>query len=164
MLLQHPEALLDATRYNDMMQLHAMAWSTFVPFCGAMLCFDLKVEFLWFPFFWIPTSWPMEIEKRILVNHPTCFGILLVDKSVRLQSSAIVKVWGKVAFHLYGSQGQIHLGLPKCSVEGSPKVSSRFFQGSAKVPPRRLQGCPRQFFGSLCHALVSPLTRHESDT
>ncbi len=59
-----------------------------------------------------------------------------------------------------GSLGQICLGLPKSSVEGSPrfhrgstKVPSRFHQGSVKVPPRLHQGCTK----------VSPIRFHSAE-
>ena len=51
------------------------------------------------------------------------------------------------SFVVSGSLGWICLGLPKSSVEGSPrfhrgstKVPSRFHQGSIEVPPRFHQG------------------------
>ena len=54
------------------------------------------------------------------------------------------------SFVVSGSLGWICLGLPKSSVEGSPrfhrgstKVPSRFHQGSTKVPPRFHQGCTK---------------------
>ena len=75
--------------------------------------------------------------------------------AIALGSSAIVKVSGQNSFRtLYGSLGQIHLGLPKGSAEGSTKVPPRFrgvagslgqirlwlpsgsAEGSTKVPPR----------------------------
>ena len=56
--------------------------------------------------------------------------------AIALGSSAIVKVSGQNSFRtLYGSLGQIHLGPPKGSAEGSAKVPPRFHQGSTKVPP-----------------------------
>ena len=56
-------------------------------------------------------------------------------------SSAIVKVSGQNCFWtLYGSLGQIRLGLTKGSAEGSTKVPAKFHQGSTKVSPRFHQG------------------------
>ncbi len=57
--------------------------------------------------------------------------------AITLGSSAIVKVLGRDRFRtLYGSLGQIRLGLPQGSVEGSPG----FQQGFTKVSPRFHQG------------------------
>ena len=54
--------------------------------------------------------------------------------AIALGSSATVKVSGQNCFQtLYGSLGQIHLGLPKGSAEGSTKVPPRFDGGSTKV-------------------------------
>ena len=54
--------------------------------------------------------------------------------AIALGSSAIVKVSGQNCFWtLYGSLGQIRLGLPKGSAEGSTKVPPRFHQGSTKI-------------------------------
>ena len=55
--------------------------------------------------------------------------------AIALGSSAIVKVSGQNCFRtLYGSLGQIRLGLPKRSAESSTKVPPRFHQGSTKLP------------------------------
>ena len=49
----------------------------------------------------------------------------------------MVKVSGQNCFRtLSGSLGQIRLGLPKGSAEGSTKVPPRFHQSSTKVPPK----------------------------
>ena len=57
--------------------------------------------------------------------------------AIALGSSAIVKVSGQNCFRaLYGSLGQIRLGPPEGSAEGSAKVPPRFQQGCTKVPPK----------------------------
>jgi len=79
MLLEYPEALVDAMLYNDMMQWHAMAWNIFVSFCCAML--RLEGETLVIPTIFLNSydtlyttrtdkdvlgvffGWPMEIDK-----------------------------------------------------------------------------------------------------
>ena len=57
--------------------------------------------------------------------------------AIALESSAIVKVSGQKSFRaLCGSLGQIRVGLPKGSAEGSTKVPLRFHRGSTKVSRR----------------------------
>ena len=92
--------------------------------------------------------------------------------AIALESSAIVKVSGQNCFWtLYGSLGQICLGLPKGSAEGSTKVPARVHQRSTssvaslvlwgrsvlgrqkvpwKVPPRFQQGCTTVLQVSWC--------------
>ena len=61
--------------------------------------------------------------------------------AIALGSSAIVKVSGRNCFRtLYGSLGQIRLGLPKGSAEGSTKVPPCFHCGSSKGAARIHQG------------------------
>ena len=65
------------------------------------------------------------------------FFFLFSPRAIALGSSAIVKVSGQNCFRtLYGSLGQIRLGPPKASAEGSTKVPPRLHQGSTKVSPR----------------------------
>ena len=79
--------------------------------------------------------------------------------AIALGSSAIVKVSGQNCFRtLYGSLGQIRLGPPKGSAEGSTKVPPMLFKfrgvsGSGadlsraakrfRGPPRFQQGCTK---------------------
>ena len=69
--------------------------------------------------------------------------------AIALGSSAIVKVSGRNCFRtLYGSLGQIRLGLPKGSAEGSTKVPPSFHCGSSKGAARIHQG-PSSFVVSV---------------
>ena len=65
------------------------------------------------------------IWARFLIFSPTALAF---------GSSAIVKVFGQNCLQtLYGSLGQICLGAPEGSTEGSTKVAPRFHQGSTKI-------------------------------
>ena len=69
--------------------------------------------------------------------------------AIALGSSAIVKVSGRNCFRtLYGSLGQISLGLPKGSAGGSTKVPPSFHCGSSKGAARIHQG-PSSFVVSV---------------
>ena len=72
-------------------------------------------------------------SKRVLSSWPGPFGPLFhgfFSTAIALGSSAMVKVSGQNCFRtLYGSLGQIRLGLRK----GSVTVSERFLQGCASL-------------------------------
>ena len=85
------------------------------------------------------------------------FGPKFCDFSptaIALGSSAIVKVSGQNrSSPLYGSLGQIRVGLPKGSAEGSTKEgegSTKEGQGSTKVSPRFHQGSAKVLQVSRC--------------
>ena len=60
-------------------------------------------------------------------------SLVFSTTAIALGSSAIVQVSGQNCFRtLYGSLGQIRLGLPKGSAEGSTKVPPIFQQGFTK--------------------------------
>ena len=73
------------------------------------------------------------------------FSDLYSPTAIALGSSAIVKVSGQNCFRtLYGSLGQIRLGPPESSVEGS----TRFRQGSSKGAASSIK-CSPSFVVSL---------------
>ena len=92
-----------------------------------------------------------EIKGAIDLLDPLTKAFLLYSlTAIALGSSAIVKVSGQNCLRtLYGSLGQIHLGVPKGSAEGSTKVPFRFQQGFTKVPPRFHQARSHQGFSKV---------------
>ena len=84
--------------------------------------------------------------------------------AIALGSSAIVKVSGQNCFRtLDGSLGQVRVGLPKGSAEGSTKAPPKFHQCSTKLPASFHQGSPSLvvsgFLGQICLGLAKGSTK-----
>ncbi len=79
-----------------------------------------------------PTFRARAPPPRPVSIFATCF--FFSPTATALGSSTILKVSGQNCFRtLCGSLGQIRLGPPKGSAEGSTKVPARVHQGSTKV-------------------------------
>ena len=88
-----------------------------------------------------------EVDETLMVQVVGVYIYIILiffcfsPTAIALGYSAIVKVSGQNCFWtLYGSLGQIHLGLPNGSAEGSTEVPLRLHQGSSKGAPRFHQG------------------------